>query len=1548
MKFTRKTIAAALLLAFLLSVVGLTAPAAAAVGGPEAETKAADGLFRAQFEGREVEGSGEAVDGVYRIAAAKTDGEAWHVKLESNYPTVAGRDYRVTYRFRSDVAGKVKLGDFQEYEIREGENEITGMMIATSGTTYLDLQLGMLPPFTIDFTEVEIEEFADEAEFEDALSAPINFEKESKVYEKHDQGYGTILTRTADEVSIDYVACSWESGIWKSRLYVKTGLIPEPGVHYHVTADVTADEDMPFELLFNNGDEEKGYGALYGQKLAAGETKTVEAVLTGSSDGDELVLQFSLGEAVEGSHVKVGAVRVEKIRDHYTQMLPAYFALDEEISTGRMLTSTIPFSYANLNLKDFSYSSKDTVYVQADDGYVVDLQEAASSATLKISQAPAEGRGVWKVRLYAATGVTLEAGKTYRVKLDVKSAGDQAEYEVVFDGNKEEAYGALKRRRLTAGGTDTIDYLLTPEESRGALTIRLQLGKTDTTAGNTVTLSNLSFETVNTTATDLGPVSYVTDVNVWENIAPEFGMEQKASASGNSASLTVTKASSEPAVWHSRFFIATGVTLEPSSHYRVMADVSSDKAIDDFELLNDNGGAENGYGGAAKGLSAAAGGTTAVSADINTPADGCGELVLRFQLGRSPADNTVTVSNIKVCKVTDGEDKLLSGPRYPEMTEASTQPGSFTLTAPEGAATLTGNGSSATVTVNVGDSGIALRAATGATLTEGKTYRIDMKVEGADYDVCYERVGGGEYDYSGTLSFGETISNTVTASATGELNVLLKLGRVAAGNSITIRDIAVYEQTDELLSYNLGAWIDGDCANHGTSADIAPGATGATATVTSSDGTDWHLKMNLKPEVLLSAGSKYRVTASVQGGSGCFVHFKDGSGVAGWNETAYGDAGFLGSDDSVTVSSSTFDGLDGFVEIVVAIGTRQVSDEVAVSDIKVYKIGGTFSQLSLPGLQYPTSVAESVNLNSFSLRPDGTDAATLTGNGTSASATVVSSGTDIMVCAKTGASLEAGKSYRAVLDVDGDGWGVCFGRDGGGDYEYTDQGSVSFGDGHSATLNVTPTTAGELNILLKLDGVAAGNSVTVRNISVTELGSETVGENLMTASLRAGATVSYQSSEAYSAKLSGTGSSASLAVTSAPDSGRATYNLKLLLDTGKTLEAGKTYRVSADVASSSELDYEIFYGTAANENCVGEKGGLHASASASTAVAEFTPAAAAALVLQFRLGNAGVGDTITVSNVKVEELSVGEPANVIPGFSYDSTGNISTMAGDGYITELEQSGSSASFRILQAPAERNAWDARLIVNTGVSPSKGKGLRVSFDVESAKPQGLFEVFFDGSEELAYGALYEQTLPGGKKSFSYTIKPGDKGALVLQLRPGKTDSTDGNTYTFSNLKIEEVAFTTTSTPEIKTVTELVTQKGYISQLEKSRDRASVRIEKTPAEGREAWKSKLFVETGVTFREGQKYRISMDVKSVIPAPFEVCFNNGGEEKGLGAMYGLISTPSGLHVEYVTYAKQDTDLVLQLSLGNCAAPNTIVLSKVSVERAGKIIPVSDTIYTF
>ena len=63
---------------------------------------------------------------------------------------------------------------------------------------------------------------------------------------------------------------------------------------------------------------------------------------------------------------------------------------------------------------------------------------------------------------------------------------------------------------------------------------------------------------------------------------------------------------------------------------------------------------------------------------------------------------------------------------------------------------------------------------------------------------------------------------------------------------------------------------------------------------------------------------------------------------------------------------------------------------------------------------------------------------------------------------------------------------------------------------------------------------------------------------------------------------------------------------------------------------------------------------------------------------------------------------------------------------------------------------------------------------------------------------------------------------------------------------------------------------------------------------------------------------------------------------------MFGLFSSPAGHYVEFVTYAKQDTHLVIQLSLGNCIPPNSIILSGLKVEKAGTVNLISDTIYTF
>ena len=1236
-------------------------PLAAADGEVRQERVKSD-LFHAKFEGDSVAGSGEAVDGVYRFIATETDGEAWHVKLECSYPTVAGRDYRVTYRFRSDVAGTVKFGDFQEFAIGEGDNSVTGVLTASGGSSYLDLQLGMLPPFTIDFTEVEVEEYADVVDYENALPAPVDFSQEAAVYEAHDEDYDPALTRAADAVSVNYRAVSAEPGVWKSRLFIQTGLIPEPGVQYHVAADLACDRDLPFEVLFNNGGEEKGYGALYGQSVAAGGTKTCEAVITGADGGGELVLQFSLGEAPEGATVTIGNLRVETFSDRYANVLPSGFALDSTVATGRILSGMVPEAYEEIPLTSFSYDGTDTVYEGHDDGYVVELEESASSATLKITQAPADAgeRGVWKVRLYAATGVTPEAGTSYRIAFNLASEGSQADYEACFDGDYENAYGALYARSLTAGGTDHVELIVTPDVSHGPLTIRLQMGKTDSAAGNTVTLSNLSVEALTPQYQPVGEVSLSTggEGNVWEEHYD--GLEQSLTVSGSAAVLDVSAPRSEGGVWSSKLCVKTGFTPEAGVKYRFSAAVDATADTGDFEILYQNSGAEELYGGQ-WGLN----GSGEYASEFRAPASGCGELVLVFQLGSTATPNTITINELRLCALGGGTEVAVEMPgfAYPEAGVDTTTYNSFDLEANSGAeASLTGDGSSATATVTT-------------------------------------------------------------------------------------------------------------------------------------PGDDWHVKLYAKPGVELEAGESYTVSMDVTGAEGCTACYKN---------TATGDE-------------------EGF-------------------------------------------------------------------------------------------------------------------------------GTETIGSG-AVTHTVTPAENGTLEILLKIGTVPAGGMVTVSDIAISRLGGEEAGDNLLTEALTAGTrgNVNFWAHEDYAAAISGDGSAAELAISAAPAEGGEAWKVKLFVETGLTLEEGKHYRISADLSASAETDYEICYNNGAEEKGVGALYGLHASAETQTAVFEATAESAAELILQFNLGWASAPCTVTVSHVLVEEMVDGAGESVLPAFSYDSVGSFSTAADGGYIVSLDKEASSATLHIEQAPEERNPWNVKLNIRTGFTPEKDRGYEVSFDIDADKAQQDFEVFYDGDAEAAYGQLTGKSLSAGKQNVSFTITPGDsRGQLTLQLRFGRTDGTDGNSYTISNVKIEEVTFRYTQMPETVTVTTLDSQGGYSTQLDKTPDTATVRIEGTPAEGLEAWKSKLFVQTGVTLKAGQKYRIRMSVTADSPAPSEICFNNGDEEKGLGAIYGLTAGPDGESIEYLAVPKQDTRLVIQLSHGNCEAPNSITLSGLSVEKAGPVELVSDTIYTF
>ena len=1680
------------------------------------QTAAGTDLFHAKFEGDEVSGSGGVVGDKYHFIAEKTDGESWHVKLEANYPTVAGRDYFVTYRFTSDVAGTVKFGDFQEFQITEGENTVTGNFTAKEGTSYLDLQLGMLPAFTIDFTEIEVKEYADEVTYENALTKPIDFKRVSRVYEQHDQGYDTVLVRGDNAINVNYETIPLDLGVWKSRLYVKTGFTPEMGTHYRVTADVMSDRyerNIPFEVLFNDGEIEKGYGALYGQELVPGEVKTCEAVITGNGNGDELILQFSLGEARGGSVIIVGNVHVDKIVDQYTNELPEGFALDTSVATGEIIEEQVPVSYTDLPVPNFFYSGVDTVYEQHDDGYVVNLREGASSATLDITQAPAnEGdRGVWKAKLYAATGVSLDPGKSYRIQFDVESAKNQADYEVCFDGDSENAYGALYGRSLTAGGSDHIDMLVTPKSNLGPLTLRLQLGKTDTASGNSITLKNLSVESVDIKYTDVLPSSFSYDtgasepeedeyesvlpsdfsydiINVWEQ--HDDGYAQEASADGKSATLAITEAPEEGrGVWKSKLYINTGVTPEAGKKYAVSFDVAAEKDQAQYEVCFD-GATENKYGALYDQVLTA--GATQTLRHCFTADESDGPIVLRFQLGNTndKTGNNITVSNLKVCPVTDETTEIeLPDFAYPMTTPEITNVGSFELESNSGAeAKMTGDGNSAKATIikSGADWNIKFYAKPGIELEAGTAYKISFNVTGADgCTACYKNTATGAEDGFGTEAIsGGTVTHEVTPSENGTLEILLKIGTVPAGSEVTVSGVTIEKDgpaTETVDVDHINYWVS---AEAGAAAEMS----GATTAKVVTPGDDWHIKFYAKPyagseaDLTLEAGNTYQVSLHVANASGCPVCFK--------NATSGVEEGFgvikLDSDDQ-TITQEITPETDGVLEIMLKLGTLAADTEVTISDVMLTKSTTKLAPVDLDGFTYPVTTG-GTEKNSFDLEANNGAVAELTGDGESATATVTTPGDDwhVKFYAKPNIELEAGKTYQISFDVENaSGCVACYKRVGG---EETDFGTEDIAEG-TVTHVVTPTESGTLEVLLKLGTVPAGTEVKVSNVKVDEL-VETEGDNLMKDPLLTWAPVhewadaDYETElsntdssatakinsvaadkadwklklfvetgaklmastkyriryklqadksfnynvflnngaeekavgefwnlslgafeqvvtaandavlniqlmlgetdapnsvtvsdvqvdkivgsegssvvapinawahEDYATSLSNTDSSASIAITSVPASGREPWKVKLFAETGAQLQAGKTYRVSVDVKATNPMSYDLCFNNQEQEAQLGALYGQEMSAGKSTVTYNVTPEQDSVLFLQLNLGNATGANTVTISGVKVEEVSYASAKNAIAGFRFDSMGCLSKGSDDGYVTSLEKYNSSATFRIKKAPAERHAWNAKVIVDTGITPKAGLGYRVTFDVNAAKSQNLFELFCDGNEELAYGALYEQYLAAGNNTISYTIMPGDsKGPLTLQLRFGETNDTSGNTYTISNFTLEEVEFVTAYNPEIKDACVNDTQDGYTTVLKKAANKASVQLVNTPTtveEGMEAWKNKLFVYTGVVFEPDQKYRVSFNVKSIVPAPFEVCYNKRDEEKGLGAIFGLTSLPEGKYVEYTTYAKEGAQLVIQLSLGNCTAPNTIFLSDVKVEKAGTINLASDTIYHF
>ena len=93
----------------------------------------------------------------------------WKVKLEQELPGQKGKCYRVTFRFTSDAAGRIKFVNddatyygANEYDVKKGENTFT-VELKSGGNSYSCLELGGLGQCELQFSEISVEEIEEPA-----------------------------------------------------------------------------------------------------------------------------------------------------------------------------------------------------------------------------------------------------------------------------------------------------------------------------------------------------------------------------------------------------------------------------------------------------------------------------------------------------------------------------------------------------------------------------------------------------------------------------------------------------------------------------------------------------------------------------------------------------------------------------------------------------------------------------------------------------------------------------------------------------------------------------------------------------------------------------------------------------------------------------------------------------------------------------------------------------------------------------------------------------------------------------------------------------------------------------------------------------------------------------------------------------------------------------------------------------------------------------------------------------------------------------------------
>lgn len=248
----------------------------------------------------------------YQITIATAAEKKEDISFSSWITPMADREYTISYTLTSNKAGVIYLGE-EEFALVEGENTITSADKYTIGdlaegktSLAFDLYLGSLASGTIlTIHRLDALEKSDEVGYDNVIEN-FDFSAEGAVSNKHHNNAEGTLTATETSATLNVTKKGNDNGVWESQLFLDTGVSLTPGSYEYSLKVKSIYGYQQFEIVYYNGDIEKGYhnangsDALYGQSVEKGVEKEFTDTILVENAGNNLKLVFQVGHLDDG------------------------------------------------------------------------------------------------------------------------------------------------------------------------------------------------------------------------------------------------------------------------------------------------------------------------------------------------------------------------------------------------------------------------------------------------------------------------------------------------------------------------------------------------------------------------------------------------------------------------------------------------------------------------------------------------------------------------------------------------------------------------------------------------------------------------------------------------------------------------------------------------------------------------------------------------------------------------------------------------------------------------------------------------------------------------------------------------------------------------------------------------------------------------------------------------------------------------------------------------------------------------------------------------